>query len=608
MACSRRVIKNAFRLDNDLMFDDSTFGEDNTNQISHEHLRTKIVSKRSVNEPSDSDKNSEISLWQRIKRSVAGWFGYGDDEEKHQREKIEQPKVAELKASVPAQKLMHETNEVHINDENTQRRRRGGDYNDDEDDDEDNEIEGPSGNGALDENEHESTSDNEIDTPSLLPDVPDDKYFRIKLDVHEMWENLKDKHSDDYHAFASTIKKSIEELYKSKNTQHTTIMANLIEVREFKGDNFKVSITVNIAADIPKINGNELRDIINNEIKTYQRLGDHVVEPNSFVITNLEAHEYDAQYHEMQELEGPESEEDRLEDYDVEYECEEDEFMCTHSTNPRCISVNEVCDGIKQCLDGSDEKSCHGSESEYLETLNAVNTDEDKETDIEIPETTTTHTILDEDDGPINSDEENNLSVDNELPKSADDDYDEKEEEEKKDEKTIVDDCRGDDKFRCGKTSVYICEIQKCDGTKNCPNGEDEENCPSLISEDDEGSGGEEIEIEPEIIHSEDETTTTTAIPTTTTTSTTTSSTTTEHVPIIEDISAEEEIDTKSKEKTECAANEFNCDVSRCIPNDKLCDGTHDCEDGMDESNCPEQEPEPTTTEATISEYLNKFH
>lgn len=37
------------------------------------------------------------------------------------------------------------------------------------------------------------------------------------------------------------------------------------------------------------------------------------------------------------------------------------------------------------------------------------------------------------------------------------------------------DKCRGDDKFRCGKTNVFICEVQKCDGHSDCPNGEDED-------------------------------------------------------------------------------------------------------------------------------------
>uniref|UniRef100_A0A182IZ73 SEA domain-containing protein n=1 Tax=Anopheles atroparvus TaxID=41427 RepID=A0A182IZ73_ANOAO len=34
--------------------------------------------------------------------------------------------------------------------------------------------------------------------------------------------------------------------------------------------------------------------------------------------------------------------------------------------------------------------------------------------------------------------------------------------------------CRGDDKVPCGDSSVFICEVQQCDGRRDCPNGEDE--------------------------------------------------------------------------------------------------------------------------------------
>uniref|UniRef100_A0A182P410 SEA domain-containing protein n=1 Tax=Anopheles epiroticus TaxID=199890 RepID=A0A182P410_9DIPT len=43
-----------------------------------------------------------------------------------------------------------------------------------------------------------------------------------------------------------------------------------------------------------------------------------------------------------------------------------------------------------------------------------------------------------------------------------------------RDSEATQDLCRGDDKVRCGKTSVYICAVQWCDGSPDCPNGEDE--------------------------------------------------------------------------------------------------------------------------------------
>lgn len=38
---------------------------------------------------------------------------------------------------------------------------------------------------------------------------------------------------------------------------------------------------------------------------------------------------------------------------------------------------------------------------------------------------------------------------------------------------------------------------------------------------------------------------------------------------------------------SECDIYEFECDYSRCIPIEKKCDGYPDCDDDMDEIDCP---------------------
>ena len=160
------------------MFDDSALSDDKSSAVNtnHENLRTKLVSKRSVSDPSDSN-NENVGLWQRLKRGVKNLFGIKNGDENAHQQEVEIPKVEELKA-VTAQKSQsqHETSKKF--QDNTMRRKRhrtDDDDDDEEDDDEDNEINGSG--------EHDVIPDIEDKLVVDLPDVDDSQRCKFALFV-----------------------------------------------------------------------------------------------------------------------------------------------------------------------------------------------------------------------------------------------------------------------------------------------------------------------------------------------------------------------------------------------------------------------------------------
>lgn len=165
-----------------------------------------------------------------MKRSLSSYFTKTDDKAVQKRE------TSEKSPDANTSKL-----DALIGDYKFPSRRRRQIEDDDEDDDEDNEI----GSG----DNSDTTPD--PDPVTSLPPVKDDKYcknfslstfnstenflpfkVRLKLTVGEFWrEDFKNKKSDDFKELAGSMKKAIEDIYDTKNTESTTIMAQVVEVR-----------------------------------------------------------------------------------------------------------------------------------------------------------------------------------------------------------------------------------------------------------------------------------------------------------------------------------------------------------------------------------------
>ncbi|XP_017764583.1 PREDICTED: basement membrane-specific heparan sulfate proteoglycan core protein-like isoform X4 [Eufriesea mexicana] len=262
-------------------------------------------------------------------------------------------------------------------------------------------------------------------------------------------------------------------------------------------DSFTSQVTVDIGSTFT--DDLEMRNIIEEQLQ-YHSLGNIQVRPDGFTFRIFQ---------------GPKD--------DDEQEC--DESTKLRCKDGECVPLDSRCDGIAQCLDASDEIDCP------VTTTLAINTNYEN---ITIPLKTTEKpedtSITEEYHGIIDS-------------------------------KVKLGNCRADDTVRCSDESRYICSVQRCDGVKDCDDGDDEIGCPHPGC-----SPGEfACDVSRCILESQR----------------------CNFVKECDDGSDEHDCNYPA-----CTASQYKCNNGQCIDSNARCDGVTDCSDSSDEHNCPCRENE----------------
>lgn len=192
-----------------------------SSKIIDESSKVRLVSKRSVNNDASSDSinnshaTQEVGWWSRVKRAIVNFFSSSDNEET--------PNVVQSqKTTTPEVKLDElETLPVASKLRKTEIARPKRQHDDDDDDDTEDDDEA---SGTLDGDPEESTP------LSTLPNVKDDKYFRLKFIALEFWnDNLLNKSSQDFKDLATSFQNGLRDLYKEKTGRE--ILASVVEFR-----------------------------------------------------------------------------------------------------------------------------------------------------------------------------------------------------------------------------------------------------------------------------------------------------------------------------------------------------------------------------------------
>ncbi|XP_065579048.1 basement membrane-specific heparan sulfate proteoglycan core protein-like isoform X5 [Artemia franciscana] len=307
------------------------------------------------------------------------------------------------------------------------------------------------------------------------------RFYRVTFVLNEGYTPLlKDTQSPEFVELSRELGRYIDELYDPLPGRQSF---TLVDVNEVPEDKFQILVTGDIGT-VEFYNADAIKSVLEDQLEV-GKLGAYTVLQNGFSFTFFQA--------------GNQGECIRA-----------DEIQCRTGTL-QCLPIEARCDGKADCEGGEDEEGCPSITTPDDPTVDAGKEDA-PETDIENSAEVIDYSVEPEPELPP-------AVVGTPRPVGPDN-------------------CRGDNKFTCVDGTV-ICDVERCDGNRDCPQGDDEDDCPGIV----------------------DTTLTSSSM---ITDPTTTIITTIAPIP----------------------CDGWQCRNGNCLDVAQRCDGFEDCDDGSDEAGC----------------------
>ncbi|XP_046742518.1 basement membrane-specific heparan sulfate proteoglycan core protein [Diprion similis] len=393
-------------------------------------------------------KQNQLSMVQRLRRSVVDFFGGAQEE------------------PVEKEKEGHEVNSLVKEVERTSRFKRSlrkprqnnevdTEYQESEVDDDEDYGESGSGddvfNYPINNNDISQLGSSEPVPVTGSEPIGTTSYYRIIVRIEEPFEtNLANRQTPEFKKLSEKVNNEVTQLYK-RSLPNYDIRSNVVKF-EKTSNPFTTQVTLDVVSN--DSNAEQVRAIFEERVKLHS-LTDIILQPEDFSFRIMQPSD------------------DRILqcDYEVEIQCR---------MSGECIPINSRCNGVVDCKDRSDEENCDvpeppttpattnipsiPSSPEVLapKPVAGTGTDDQVETDNEVSgpgSTSDTDQVL-----PDEDEDQPRINLASQLTPSPPRYPD------------VV--CRGDDTFRCRDGKGCLAGAQRCDGQRDCEDNSDEEGCP----------------------------------------------------------------------------------------------------------------------------------